>query len=171
MVSDLANRPWPPPGHRVREPPAHLDHPSRARFSIPNDDGQQTANAIGDDFVVAALVATWFFASAALCERLGKRDDFTPGCQSREFTAHGGTLSSPRSGTKAAILAAVATPSRRAIIWPPGNAPSPAYQARGRPTAFRGGCKEQSRADQRPTLRAQHNRSPCRTGRTILRCR
>ena len=77
------------------EPPAHLDHPSRARFSIPNDDRQQTANAIGDDFVVAAVVAIWSFASAALCERLGKRDDFAPGCQGREFTAHGGTLSSP----------------------------------------------------------------------------
>ena len=89
------DRPRPPPVPRVREPPAHLDHPSRARFSIPNDDRQQTANAIGDDFVVAALVATWSFASAALCEWLGKRDNFAPGCQGRKFTAHGGTLSSP----------------------------------------------------------------------------
>jgi hypothetical protein len=31
---------------------------------------QPTANAIGDDLVVAALVATWSFASAALVERL-----------------------------------------------------------------------------------------------------
>jgi len=90
------DRPRPPPVPRVREPPAHLDHPSRARFSIPNNDRQQTANAIGDDFIVAAVVASWSFASAALCERLGKRDDFAPGCKSREFTAHGGTLPSRR---------------------------------------------------------------------------
>jgi hypothetical protein len=85
------DRPWPPPVPRVREPPAHLDHPSRARFTIPNNDRQQTANAIGDNFVVAAPVASWAFASAALGERLGKCDDFAPGCQGREFTAHGGT--------------------------------------------------------------------------------
>jgi hypothetical protein len=90
------DRPWPPPVPRVRKAPAHLDHPSRARFRIPNNDRQQTANAIGDDFVVAAVLATWSFAAAALGERLGKRDDFAPGCQSREFTAHGGTLSSLR---------------------------------------------------------------------------
>jgi hypothetical protein len=73
MVSDRA---WIGRGRRqsLGKPPAHLDRPSRARFNIPNDDRQQTANAIGDDFVVAALVATLSFASAALCERLRKRD-------------------------------------------------------------------------------------------------
>ena len=53
--------------------------------------GQRAGHSQG-----AAVVATWSFASATLGERLGKRDDFAPGCQSREFTAHGGTISSLR---------------------------------------------------------------------------
>jgi hypothetical protein len=46
----------------------------------PRNPAAGSANAIGDDFVVAAVVTSWSFASAALCERLGKRDDFAPGC-------------------------------------------------------------------------------------------
>ena len=85
------DRSRPPPVSWIRKAPTHVDHASRARFGIPNDDGQQSADAIGDDFVVAALA----FAATAFRERLRESDNFAPGRQGRELPTHGGTLPSP----------------------------------------------------------------------------
>src|SRR5205814_226540 len=63
------DRPWPPPVPRVGEAPAHLDHAPLALFGIPNDHRQQPADAIGDDFVVAAP-AVWGVAATLLREWL-----------------------------------------------------------------------------------------------------
>jgi hypothetical protein len=85
---------WPrtPPVAGVRKPPAHLDHSSRARFGIPHDDWQQSAYAIGDDFLVAAFAA-WFAAATVLRKWLRECYNFTPGCQRRELSTH--VLSQP----------------------------------------------------------------------------
>ena len=73
--------------------PAHICA-SLLQFRDPNNDGQQTADAIGEGLARGALIASAVTAVAG--QRLRENDDVAPGCLRREFAGHTASLAGRR---------------------------------------------------------------------------